>query len=255
MKVVQVPCLKDNYAYLIICENTNKAAVVDPSESEPVLEKLCQEGVDLVAILNTHHHWDHIGGNLGLLEKFSLEVYGGIVDKDRIHGLSHPLDEGDRVRVGELEAEILFIPGHTKGHIAYVFPGNVFCGDTLFVAGCGRLFEGTPEQMQNSLAKLSGLPSDTLVHCGHEYTVNNLKFAVSIEPNNKNLTEKLQKANSLRDKGLSTVPSPMKEERETNPFLRWDSQEIQQNLKNQFPNLSMEPVSVFAQVRELKDSF
>jgi len=255
MKVVQVPCLRDNYAYLIVCEKTNQAAIVDPSESDPVLEKVRQEGVNLVAILNTHHHWDHIGGNPGLLQQFSLEVFGGRVDKDRIHGLSHPLEEGDRIKVGELEAEILFIPGHTKGHIAYLFPGNLFCGDTLFAAGCGRLFEGTPEQMQSSLGKLKRLPSDTLVHCGHEYTVNNLRFAVTLEANNRRLTEKFQKARSLREKGLSTIPSTMDDEKATNPFLRWDSQEIQQNLKGRFPDLPLDPVSVFAQVRQLKDSF
>ncbi|HEX9878849.1 MAG TPA: hydroxyacylglutathione hydrolase [Candidatus Binatia bacterium] len=255
MKVVQVPCLKDNYAYLIICENTNKAAVVDPSESEPVLEKVRREGVDLVAILNTHHHWDHIGGNPGLLEQFSLEVFGGRVDKDRIHGLTRPLEEGDRVRVGELEAEILFIPGHTRGHIAYVFPKDLFCGDTLFVAGCGRLFEGTPEQMQGSLGKLKALPDDTRVHCGHEYTEANLQFAVTLEARNQKLATKLQWARALRAKGESTVPSTVEEERETNPFLRWDSLEIQQSLKQRFPGQSLDPVSVFARVRELKNSF
>ena len=255
MKILQVPCLRDNYAYLVVCEKTNKAAIVDPSESDPVMEKVQQEGVDLVAILNTHHHRDHTGGNTGLLERYSLEVYGGRVDKDRIPGLTHPLEEGDRVKVGELEAEILFIPGHTKGHVAYVFPGNVFSGDTLFVAGCGRLFEGTAEQMQSSLSKLKKLPSDTLVHCGHEYTVNNLQFTVTVEGNNSKVTEKLAKARSLRAKGLSTIPSTMEEEMATNPFLRWDSQEIQQNLKSRFPDVSLDPVSVFAQVRQLKDSF
>lgn len=255
MKIIQVPCLRDNYAYLVVCEKTHKAAIVDPSESEPVIEKVQQEGVNLVAILNTHHHRDHTGGNTGLLEHYSLEVYGGRVDKDRIPGLTHPLEEGDQLKVGELKAEVLFIPGHTKGHVAYVFPGNVFSGDTLFVAGCGRLFEGTAEQMQSSLVKLKKLPSDTLVHCGHEYTVNNLQFAVTVEGNNPKVAEKLAKARSLRAKGLSTVPSTMGEEIATNPFLRWDSQEIQRNLKSRFPDLSLDPVSVFAQVRQLKDSF
>ncbi len=255
MKIIQVPCLRDNYAYLVVCEKTNKAAIVDPSESEPVIEKVQQEGVNLVAILNTHHHRDHTGGNTGLLEHYSLEVYGGRVDKDRIPGLTHPLEEGDQVKVGELKAEVLFIPGHTKGHVAFVFPGNVFSGDTLFVAGCGRLFEGTAEQMQSSLVKLKKLPSDTLVHCGHEYTVKNLQFTVTVEGKNPKVTEKLAKARSLRAKGLSTVPSTMGEEMATNPVLRWDSQEIQQNLKSRFPALSLDPVSVFAQVRQLKDSF
>ena len=255
MRLVQIPLLRDNYAYLIVCEGTNDAAVVDPSEAEPVLRQVEKENVALKAILNTHHHRDHTGGNPGLLEKWSLEVYGHTVDKERIPGLTHPLDEGDEVRVGELRAKVLFIPGHTKGHVAYLFENKLFCGDTLFVAGCGRLFEGTAEQMHSSLSKLQQLPDDTLVYCGHEYTEKNLQFALTVEPNNRKLTEKLQRVRSSRAKGLSTVPSTMAEERETNPFLRWDSREIQENLRGRFPKLPSDPVSVFAKVRELKDAF
>ena len=255
MRVIQIPLLRDNYAYLIVCETTNEAAVVDPSEAEPVIRQVEKEKVVLKAILNTHHHRDHTGGNPGLLEHGSLRVYGHSVDKGRISGLTDPLDEGNEIVIGGLRAKVLFIPGHTKGHVAYLFENKLFCGDTLFTAGCGRLFEGTAEQMHDSLSRLQKLPADTLVYCGHEYTEKNLQFALTVEPNNREVTEKLRRVRSLREKGTSTVPSTMEEERETNPFLRWDSREMQENLKRMFPNLGLDPVSVFAKVRELKDRF
>lgn len=255
MKVVQIPLLRDNYAYLIVCPETGEAAVVDPSEAGPVLKAVDQEGVILKGILNTHHHWDHTGGNALLLQRFPLKVYGHRHDQGRVPGLTDPLDEGDEVMVGHLQARVLFIPGHTKGHIAYLFSGKLFCGDTLFVGGCGRVFEGTVEEMLKSLGKLKDLPTDTQVYCGHEYTEKNLQFALTLEPNNKKLSEKMQRVRSLRAKGLSTVPSTIGEERETNPFLRWDSPEIQENLKRNFPGLRSDPVSVFARTRELKDKF
>ena len=157
--------------------------------------------------------------------------------------------------MGKMKGRVIFIPGHTKGHVAYLFGKNLFCGDTLFVAGCGRLFEGTAEQMHSSLSRLKGLPSDTLVYCGHEYTEKNLQFAQTLEPNNRKLAEKLARVRSLREKGISTVPSTMEEERETNPFLRSDSAEIQQHLRGRFPKLPSDPISIFAKVRELKDAF
>ncbi len=255
MKVVQIPLLRDNYAYLLICEETKEAAVVDPSEAVPVLRKAEEEGANIGAILNTHHHWDHTGGNPALLERMPLEVHGYKGDRGRIHGLSHPLDEGDEVTVGKLRGEVIFIPGHTKGHIAYHFPGKLFCGDTLFAAGCGRVFEGTMAQMHSSLSRLRELPDDTLVYCGHEYTEKNIQFAMTLEPNNERLSEKVMKVRLLRAEGVSTVPSTIREERETNPFFRWESKEIQQNLKGRFPDLSLDPVSVFGKVRQLKDAF
>lgn len=255
MRIIQIPLLRDNYAYLIVCEKTNEAAVVDPSEAEPVLRQVEKEKVNLKAILNTHHHRDHTGGNPGLLEHWPLEVYGHRLDKERIPGLTDPLDEGNEIVIGELRAKVLFIPGHTKGHVAYLFENKLFCGDTLFTAGCGRLFEGTAEQMHSSLQRLMLLPNDTLVYCGHEYTEKNLQFAMTVEPDNRKVSEKLQRVRRLRAQGASTVPSTMEEERETNPFLRWDSREMQENLKRMFPNLGLDPVSVFAKVRELKDQF
>jgi hydroxyacylglutathione hydrolase len=255
MKIVQIPLLRDNYGYLIVCQKTNTAAIVDPSESGPVLRRIEQEKITLAAILNTHHHRDHTGGNEGLLGGNELEVYGHKSDEGRIPGLTRGVDEGDEITVGELRGKILFIPGHTTGHIAYLFDNNLFCGDTLFTAGCGRLFEGTAEQMHASLKKLMTLADETKVYCGHEYTENNLRFAITLEPKNHKLASRLERVQALRARGGSTVPSTIEEEKQTNPFLRWGSKEIQATLKNSTPDLPLDPVSVFAQVRKLKDSF
>jgi hydroxyacylglutathione hydrolase len=256
MKIVQIPLLRDNYGYLIICQKTNTAGIVDPSEAEPVLRRVELEKVKLTAILNTHHHRDHTGGNEGLLAKQSLEVYGHKNDQGRIPGLTHGVDEGDEIVIGEeVRGSVLFIPGHTTGHVAYLFGNNLFCGDTLFTAGCGRLFEGTPEQMHGSLKKLMGLPDDTKVYCGHEYTESNLRFAMTLEPKNHKLVSRFERVQGLRARGASTVPSTMEEEKQTNPFLRWDSKEIQARLKSMHRDLRADPVSVFAQMRKLKDAF
>jgi hydroxyacylglutathione hydrolase len=255
MKIVQIPLLRDNYGYLIICQKTNTAGIVDPSEAEPVVRRVELEQVTLTAILNTHHHRDHTGGNEGLLAKQSLEVYGHKSDQGRIPGLTRGVDEGDEVVIGEVRGKVLFIPGHTTGHVAYLFGNNLFCGDTLFTAGCGRLFEGTPEQMHGSLKKLMGLPDDTKVYCGHEYTESNLRFAMTLEPKNHKLVSRFERVQGLRARGASTVPSTMEEEKQTNPFLRWDSKEIQARLKAGSSGLRLDPVSVFATVRKLKDAF
>ena len=172
-----------------------------------------------------------------------------------IFGLIRGVDEGDEVAVGELRGKVLFIPGHTTGHVAYLFGNNLFCGDTLFTAGCGRIFEGTPEQMHASLKKLMALPEDTKVYCGHEYTENNLRFAVTIEPKNYKLASRFERVQALRARGLPTVPATMEEEKQTNPFLRWDSKEIQANLKAGAPDLKSDPVAIFARIRKLKDAF
>jgi len=255
MKIVQIALLRDNYGYLILCEKTNSAAIVDPSEAEPVLARVEQEKTALMAILNTHHHRDHTGGNEGLLARRKLEVCGHKSDQGRIFGLTRGVDEGDEITIGELRGKVLFIPGHTTGHVAYLFGNNLFCGDTLFTAGCGRLFEGTPEQMHASLKKLMALPDDTKVYCGHEYTENNLRFAMTVEPKNYKLVSRFERVHALRARGQSTVPSTMEEEKHTNPFLRWDSKEIQANLKAGAPDLKSDPVAIFARIRKLKDAF
>ncbi|MGH7826188.1 MAG: hydroxyacylglutathione hydrolase [Candidatus Binatia bacterium] len=255
MKIIQIPLLRDNYGYLVVCPKTNKAGIIDPSEADPVLGRVEQEKVEVEAIFNTHHHRDHTGGNEGLLEKRTLSVYGHKSDAERIYGLNRGVDEGDNVRIGEMTGKVLFIPGHTNGHLAYLFGNALFCGDTLFVAGCGRLFEGTPEQMHASLSKLMTLPDNTKVYCGHEYTETNLRFALTLEPKNYKIAAKYEKVQGLRSRGVSTVPSTLGEEKETNPFLRWESKELKETLKRDYPQLPMNPVSVFAQVRKLKDQF
>ncbi len=255
MKIIQIPLLRDNYGYLLICEKSREAAIIDPSEAEPVLKRVEQENVKLKAILNTHHHRDHTGGNEGILAQHNLEVYGHKSDGARIFGLTQGVDEGDEIKIGELSGRVLFVPGHTTGHIAYLFGNNLFSGDTLFTAGCGRLFEGTAEQMHGSLIKLMVLPDDTKVYCGHEYTENNLRFAVTLEPKNHKLVSRFERVQGLRTRGAPTVPATLEEEKQTNPFLRWDSKELQASLKSQAPDSRLDPVSVFAKVRQLKDSF
>ncbi|HEX9444647.1 MAG TPA: hydroxyacylglutathione hydrolase [Candidatus Binatia bacterium] len=254
MRIVQIPLLRDNYGYLVVSD-TGATAVIDPSEAEPVLARMEKEKVAPSAILNTHHHRDHTGGNSGLLGRLKLDVYGHKQDRERIPGLTHPVDDGDEIRIGDLGARVFFIPGHTKGHVAYLFGNALFCGDTLFTAGCGRLFEGTAEQMLASLARLAGLPPDTLVYCGHEYTEKNLEFALTLEPGNRKLAERLKRTRAARTEGRPTVPSTMAEEKETNPFLRSDSPEIRENLRRRFADLTLNPLSVFAKVRQLKDEF
>lgn len=255
MKIHQIPLLRDNYGYLLVCEKTNKTAIVDPSEGEPVLRRVEQEKVEPVAILNTHHHRDHTGGNEELLAQHKVDVYGHRSDNARIPGLTRGVEEGDEVQIGEFKGKVFFIPGHTTGHVAYLFENNLFCGDTLFTAGCGRLFEGTPEQMHASLKKLMALPDNTKVYCGHEYTESNLRFAMSVEPKNPKLVSRFERIQGLRARGASTVPSTLEEEKQTNPFLRWDSKEIQASVKAANPDARLDPVSVFAAVRRMKDSF
>jgi hydroxyacylglutathione hydrolase len=255
MKIGQILLLRDNYGYLLVCEKTQQAAIIDPSEAEPVLSRIESENVALKAILNTHHHRDHTGGNEGILTKHRAEVYGHKSDKGRIPGLTHGVDEGDEVKIGELQGKVLFIPGHTTGHVAYLFENNLFCGDTLFTAGCGRLFEGTPEQMHASLKKLMALPDNTKVYCGHEYTESNLRFAISVEPKNPKLAARFERVRGLRARGTPTVPATLEEEKQTNPFLRWDSKEIQASVKSANPAARLDPVSVFTAVRKMKDAF
>ena len=255
MKILQIPMLRDNYAYLLICEKSKQAAILDPSEADPALARIEQEGVALSAILNTHHHRDHTGGNEGILARHKADVYGHKSDAERIHGLTHPVDDGDAVRVGESTGKVLFVPGHTTGHVAYLFDNNLFCGDTLFTAGCGRIFEGTPEQMHGSLKKLMQLPDNTKVYCGHEYTESNLRFAMSVEPKNPKLASRFERVQGLRSRGVATVPSTLEEEKQTNPFLRWDSKEIQTSVRAADPHARLDPVSVFAAVRKMKDAF
>jgi hydroxyacylglutathione hydrolase len=257
LRVVPVPVLQDNYSYLIIPEDEGIAAVVDCVEVEPVLAAAADLGVEVTAILSTHHHWDHVGGNEEIASRQNVRVYGNADDAERIPALTDGVREGDRLALGSLTAEILLIPAHTSGHIAYFFRDqkSVFTGDTLFVAGCGRLFEGDARQMMASLAKLDALAADTRVYCGHEYTVKNLEFAAGLEPKHKAIQDKLIWSRARRREGMPTVPSTLASERETNPFLRVGSSELRDTVQDRCPGTSEDDASIFAAVRRLKDDF
>ena len=252
MRVIVVPCLQDNYAYLIHLEGSGDAVVVDPSETAPVVAALEAHGLRLTGILSTHHHWDHIGGNEELSERFGHPpVYGHRSDAGRIPLLSVKLDHEEQFELAGLGFRALHVPGHTSGALAYVTGDAVFTGDTLFAAGCGRLFEGTPKQMYESLnVKLGGLPDATRVFCGHEYTASNLHFAQSVEPDNADVRARVERVASLRSRGEPTVPSSIGDERRTNPFIRCDSPAIRRKFEG-----AQSAVDVLAQLREAKDSF
>ena len=248
-----VPCLSDNYAYLVHEPETNSVAVVDPSEAAPVFAALDRHKLKLTHILNTHHHFDHTGGNLELKERTGARVVGPRADSERIPGIDEEVGEGDTWALGTAKANIFDIPAHTKGHIAFWFEADkaVFTGDTMFAMGCGRLFEGTPAQMWSSLSKLAALPPDTRVYCGHEYTLSNGRFAVTLEPNNQALKKRMTEVERLCAEGKSTIPSTIGLERETNPFLRPSSGELRRALGLESAGL----VEVFAETRRRKDVF
>ena len=250
MRVHPIPCLSDNYAYLVARDGAEECVVIDPSESAPVVAALAREGLRLVAILNTHHHHDHVGGNEGLRERFgALPVYAHGSDEGRVPAQTERVEEGKGFQVAGLDWTALHVPGHTTGAVAYCVEDAVFTGDTLFVAGCGRLFEGTPAMMHRSLDKLAHLPPETRVFCGHEYTVSNLRFALHAEPENRAAADKHDLAVAMRARGEITVPSTIREERATNPFLRCDFP----SLRARFPGASVH--DTFAAVRSAKDSF
>jgi len=249
LKIEPIACLKDNYAYLV--SDAGLCAVIDPSEAEPVEAALRARGVKLTHILNTHHHWDHTGGNGALKKAHGAVVVGPAKDRERIPGIDIGVEERQGWRFGEHQVRILEVPAHTRGAIAFVFPNAVFTGDTLFAMGCGRLFEGTPVMMHASLAKLMALPDDTEVYCGHEYTLNNGRFALTLEPGNRDLQARMKAVEAQRVKGEPTMPSSIGLEKRTNPFLRTGSAQIRAALKME----SADDVAVFAEIRRRKDAF
>ena len=239
MKVEIIPCLKDNYSYLIIDETNNDACVVDPSEAKPVINFIEKEKINLKYILNTHHHFDHIGGNKELKRKYNSIVVGYKYDAGRIPEINILVEDNQIWKRDNFEAKIIHIPGHTTGHIGFYFFNEkiIFTGDTLFSLGCGKIFEGTYKEMFASLSKIKDLPEDTKIYCGHEYTLQNSEFCIEHDPQNLNLQNKITKIKEKLKNNATTIPSTLKDEKECNIFLR---------AKN---------VESFSKLRDLKDNF
>ena len=247
-----IPCLSDNYSYLIYEKKSNTVSIIDPSEFKPC-DKVIKKYKKLDFILNTHHHADHVDGNLELKKKYNCKILGFEFDKDRIPGIDILLKENQKHKIGSLEFEIIFVPGHTNGHIVFFFDKEkvVFTGDSLFSLGCGRVFEGSHKDMLNSLNKIKSLPRNTKVYCGHEYTKSNLKFCLTYDKNNIALKKKADDVERKLKKGLPTIPTSIGEEMETNICLRCNDLGIKQAL-----NLDLSSENeIFSKLRDLKDSF
>jgi len=253
LDIIQIPVLKDNYIYLLHDSASDETAVVDPAEANPVLRILAEKNWTLNYIFNTHHHWDHVGGNLLLKERTGCGVIASSYDQNRIPGIDQAVSEGDMLRLGDEVIEVINTPGHTLGHIVYFCRQQhaLFCGDTLFSLGCGRLFEGTPEQMWHSWQKIRALPDETKIYCAHEYTENNARFALSVDPDNIALKRYNETIHRLRAQNKSTIPTTLAQEKACNPFLRPESAAIRQIL-NMPENKN---VDVFARLRQMKDHF
>lgn len=249
-----IPAFSDNYIWAV--HDGSHCVVVDPGDPAPVEAWLAEQGLTLSALLITHHHPDHVGGVAALCRDRDIPVYGPA--RESIPEMDQPLRDGDRVRLAEpdLELEVIDVPGHTLGHIAFLAPmqGWLFCGDTLFAGGCGRLFEGTPEQMHHSLNRLSALPEQTLVFCAHEYTLANLTFAATVSPDDRAVNDRLARVRELREEQRITLPSTIGEERRTNPFLRAAEPQLREACQQHFGQRPDNPVEGFAALRRWKDS-
>ena len=253
MKVEIISCLKDNYSYAVIDEKNKKVCIIDPSESKPIIDFLEKNNLKLNYILNTHHHYDHVGGNIELKKKYNAKVLGFREDFRRIPGIDIKLKDGEIWKEDNFEAKILHIPGHTLGHICFYFynDNNLFTGDTLFSLGCGRIFEGTYQQMFSSLEKIKKLPPKTKIYCGHEYTLQNSKFCIQYDSKNKNLIEKINEIKKKLKNNKPTVPSALESELKNNIFLRCEHENIKTNLN--IKNSSA--LITFSKLRDLKDNF
>ena len=252
-EIISLRAFADNYVWTI--RDATRAAVVDPGDARPVIEYLERENLELVAILNTHHHADHVGGNADLLRRWKVPVFGP--RDERIREVTDRVGNGDRCTLPHFGVvfDVYEIPGHTRSHIAFHGGGMLFCGDTLFAAGCGRLFEGTPKQMHESLTQLMALPDDTRVYCGHEYTVSNVRFARAAEPDNAALRELEGRAKALRDRDLPTLPSTIAQEKATNPFVRVREPGVVASASRHAGKVLSDPVSVLGAIRDWKNSF
>ncbi|MEP6608542.1 MAG: hydroxyacylglutathione hydrolase [Burkholderiaceae bacterium] len=254
--ITPIPAFKDNYMWLLT--RGNEAAIVDPGDAEPVIRALEQQQLRLKAILATHHHADHVGGLVALKQRCPAAIVYGPA-RENVAQLDHRLAAGDKIDALGARFEVIDIPGHTAGHIAFyasgLKPPAVFCGDTLFACGCGRLFEGTPEQMLASLDALAALPAATRVYCGHEYTVANIRFALEVEPNNRELQTRAAMATAMRKRGEPTLPSTIALELETNPFMRCDVPAVRAAASGMSQGAGFARVSTFATIRSWKDGF
>jgi hydroxyacylglutathione hydrolase len=257
MRVLTIPCFSDNFAYLVLCTETGEAAVVDPSDASPVIAEIERQGVSLASIFNTHHHLDHVAGVEELVRKFpGVRVFGHRSDRGRIPCQNEFLEEGDRITLGKIQGRVTHNPGHTSGAVSYFLEDAVFTGDTLFAAGCGRLFEGSPEQMYGSLhRKIGSAAPSTRVFFGHEYTAQNLAFALTVEPGNGALKDRARSVGDAMKAGQNTTPTSLEVERETNPFLRCESPELREKVRQEDPGNDLTPVSVFRVLRAMKDRF
>jgi hydroxyacylglutathione hydrolase len=253
LQIELLPFSQDNYAFVFKESHSNKVVAVDPGEAQCVDRFLRENNLSLDVILNTHHHPDHVGGNLELQEIYDCAIYGYNPDRSRIPGITRGLDDEETFNIGQSHWQTIFVPGHTLGHIAFFCADEkvLFCGDTLFSLGCGRLFEGTPKQMLQSLVKLSQLPTDTKIYCAHEYTLKNAEFALQFESNNPDLIEMVHRAQQLRSQKQPTVPTVLSDELQCNPFLRTHSDDIRKSLND----TNGSDLEIFAKLRELKDSF
>jgi hydroxyacylglutathione hydrolase len=257
LTVHQLPAWQDNLVWLIACNETGDAAIVDGPDAEASLACCREYNLTLRAVLNTHTHGDHVGVNRDLAKRgllASLRVYGRERTPGSVPGLTHPVGEQDVVHIGNVTGEVLLTEGHLNGHVSYVFDDVLFCGDTLFGAGCGYLFDGPPESMKKSLDRLASLPANTRVCCAHEYTQDNLRFAWSVEPSNDDLRKRIQDTWALRARGESSVPSTIEIERRTNPFLRHESIELRQHVSRTITPEADTPAGWFAATRKLKDA-
>lgn len=254
MYVEPIPILQDNYVWLLRAhDQAEEAWVVDPGDAAPVLAALARYGCRLGGILVTHWHPDHVGGIPGLLEQAAVEVYGPRTEQGRIPTLTRLLAEGDRVTLPWAEAEVLAIPGHTLGHLAYALPGWLFCGDTLFSGGCGRLFEGSPAQMWSSLQRLDAYPAETRIACTHEYTLSNLQFAQTVEPGNEDLAAYRRQVETWRAAQRPSLPTTLERERRINPFLRAREPAVRAAAEQRSGRDCETPEQVFAVLRAWKD--
>lgn len=254
LEIHTIPAFSDNYFWLVHAAGARAAWVVDPGDAEPVERALAALDLDLAGIVVTHHHSDHTGGVSQLAERHGAQVLGPV--SERVPQVTQSLRDGDAVEIAGARFEVIEVPGHTLDHIAYhcASEGVLFCGDTLFAGGCGRVFEGTAAQMQASLARLAALPGDTRIYCAHEYTLANLAFARHVEPENETLAERERAAKALRAADTPTVPSPIAVERATNPFLRWAEDSVLAAAERRRGGPVGEPAEVFAEIRRWKDA-